>query len=239
MSVMTEKINSYKADVAALSGVLPRVAEAYHRFTGACFEPGELDTGTKHLIALGVALFANNEACTYYHAGEALDHGASERQVMEAAAVAAAACGGHALSQGVMRVLGVLGQGTASGYAQADAIRREPAVSEGAGWHGGWNGGLGATNGHAGFAGAAAGDGHGHLSRNGAPTYGVGTGFGTSGHAIVAAGKLHQTWADEKRFVSRPDHTPFDPGPLGGEPDDQDSGAQDSFPNIEKVSPSF
>jgi len=151
MSAMKEKMNRYKEDVDALSGVLPGVAETYHRFTGACFEPGELDAGTKHLIALGVALFANNEVCTYYHAGEALDHGVTARQVMEAAAVAAAACGGHALSQGVTRVLEELGPRAASGRTGSGADRRGTFVAgEDAGQNGrngpdGWFGASGAS----------------------------------------------------------------------------------------------
>jgi|GEM_PF-708657 AhpD family alkylhydroperoxidase len=202
MSVMTEKINEYKADVAALSGVLPGVAEAYRRFTGACFEPGELDTGTKHLIALGVALFANNEACTYYHAAEALHHGASERQVVEAVAVAAAACGGHALALGVMRLLRMPGKDGAPEYRPAGSMFREPTVSAGTGGQGGRNGESGTANGRANVANA---------------------------HA----------WAEEKRYASRPDHASFDAGTLSGMVDEPNADGSGSFPNMEKVSPSF
>lgn len=91
-----------------MSAAMPLVAETYDSFTGQCFGAGALDERTKQLIALGVALFANNEVCTYYHVQEALAKGASDAQVMEAAAVAAAAASGHVLSQGMMRVQGVL-----------------------------------------------------------------------------------------------------------------------------------
>jgi AhpD family alkylhydroperoxidase len=108
MSLMDQKVQHYKDEVAGLAGTLPDVAEAYHRFTGECFAPGELDERTKQLIALGVSLYANNEICTFYHVQEARSKGASDRQIMEAAAVAAAAASGHALSQGVIRVQGAL-----------------------------------------------------------------------------------------------------------------------------------
>lgn len=109
MSLSTDKVTHYKNEVAVLAGTLPNVAESYHGFTGECFAAGELDEKTKQLIALGISLFANNEICTYYHVQEAQSKGASDRQIMEAAAVAAAAASGHALSQGVLRVQGALG----------------------------------------------------------------------------------------------------------------------------------
>lgn len=104
MSLMETKVRNYKEEVAGLAGTIPGAAQAYHAFTGECFSPGELDERTKQLIALGIAMFANNEVCTFYHAQEARSHGANERQIMEAAAVAAAAASGHVMSQGVMRL---------------------------------------------------------------------------------------------------------------------------------------
>jgi AhpD family alkylhydroperoxidase len=115
MSLMDQKVQHYKEEVAGLAETLPDVAEAYHRFTGECFAPGELDERTKQLIALGVSLYANNEICTFYHVQEARSKGASDRQIMEAAAVAAAAASGHALSQGALRVQGALQVGLHDG----------------------------------------------------------------------------------------------------------------------------
>jgi AhpD family alkylhydroperoxidase len=108
MTLMEQKVRQYKNDAAGLSEILPEVAITYQRFTGECFEAGELDARTKQLIALGVALFANNEVCTYYHVQEARTLGASDLQIMETVAVASAAASGHVLSQGVMRVQGAL-----------------------------------------------------------------------------------------------------------------------------------
>ncbi|TJY41359.1 carboxymuconolactone decarboxylase family protein [Cohnella pontilimi] len=115
MSLMEQKVRNYKEEVAGLAQSIPDVAEAYHRFTGECFAPGELDERTKQLIALGVSLYANNEICSFYHVQEARSKGASDRQIMEAAAVAAAAAGGHVLSQGVTRVQGALQVGRYDG----------------------------------------------------------------------------------------------------------------------------
>src|SRR5438445_110984 len=110
MTLMEQKVRSYKENVAGLMGVLPDATQAYNRFTEECFAAGELDERTKQLIALGVALFANNEVCTYYHVQEAQAKGATDRQIMETAAVAGAALTGHVFSQGVTRVQGALGR---------------------------------------------------------------------------------------------------------------------------------
>ena len=105
---MDRKIDAYKIGVGHLSETMPAAIEAYHRFTGECFKGGALSEREKQLIGLGIALFANNEVCTYYHVQEALSRGATPEQVAEAAAVAAAACSGHAMSQGVTRVQSAL-----------------------------------------------------------------------------------------------------------------------------------
>ncbi len=104
MTVMDEKVHAYKDQISHLEDKLPEVVHAYHRFTGECFQAGSLDEKTKQLIALGIGLFANNEVCTFYHVNEARSKGASDQDIMEAVAVAAAVGGGHALSQGVTRV---------------------------------------------------------------------------------------------------------------------------------------
>ncbi len=108
MTLMEKKVRQYKEDAAGLAGILPQVASAYESFTGQCLEAGELDAKTKQLVALGVALFANNEVCTYYHVQAARDLGASDLQIMETVAVASAVASGHVLSQGVIRVQGAL-----------------------------------------------------------------------------------------------------------------------------------
>ncbi|BBI32633.1 carboxymuconolactone decarboxylase family protein [Cohnella abietis] len=112
MNVMEQKVRQYKENAAGLSDILPEVARTYEQFTGQAFESGELDATTKQLIALGVALYANNEVCSFYHVQEARALGASDQQIMETVAVASAAASGHVLSQGVIRVQGALGINT-------------------------------------------------------------------------------------------------------------------------------
>lgn len=98
------KVNAYKTGLGQMQEAFPEIVSAYNEYTAQCFSPGTLDTKQKQLIALGISLFANNEVCTLYHVQEAMDAGASQEQIMETVAVAAASGGGHALSQGVTRV---------------------------------------------------------------------------------------------------------------------------------------
>lgn len=95
-------MNDEELDV--LTAWLPHVADAYDRFASQCFAAGELDAKTKQLIALGVSIFAGNEMSMNYHAQEAIAQGATEKMIIEAASVVAAAAGGHALSHGAVQV---------------------------------------------------------------------------------------------------------------------------------------
>lgn len=108
VTLINNKVHAYKDRIGHLSETLPDVLKSYHDFTGECFKEGELDLKTKQLVALGIGLFANNEVCTLYHVQEALSKGASKQEIMDTVAVAAAIGGGHALSQGVMRVQAAL-----------------------------------------------------------------------------------------------------------------------------------
>lgn len=102
--LMDDKIDAYRIGVGQMHETLPHVVDAYYNFTDQCFEEHAVSSKNKQLIALGIALFANNEICTYYHVKEALSQGASPSEIMDTVAVAAAVGGGHALSQGVTRV---------------------------------------------------------------------------------------------------------------------------------------
>ncbi len=94
----------YEEDAEGFASMPSQVEDAYDQFASLCLADGDLSALTKQLIAISVSLYANNEISMQYHVQEALAHGASDRQIMEAVAVVAATAGGHALSQGVMQV---------------------------------------------------------------------------------------------------------------------------------------
>ncbi|PRZ12418.1 AhpD family alkylhydroperoxidase [Laceyella sediminis] len=98
----------YKEGLGRLAKHLPEVAHAYNQFTGACFSEGALTLKEKHLIALALGVFSNDEYCIVYHTKGAVDNGASEQEVLEAAGVSAAFGGGMAMSQAVTVLLEAL-----------------------------------------------------------------------------------------------------------------------------------
>ncbi|WP_223069655.1 carboxymuconolactone decarboxylase family protein [Paenibacillus caui] len=110
MSLTNDKITTYKEEIDRFGQSLPKAAQAYHQFTGEALQSGKLDAKTKHLIGLGIGLFANNEVCTFYHANEARSKGATDVEILEATAAASAAAAGHILSQGAIRVQQALQQ---------------------------------------------------------------------------------------------------------------------------------
>jgi AhpD family alkylhydroperoxidase len=99
-----DSLLEYKEGLGELSKYLPEVVNYYNKFTDACFEEGELSKKMKHLIALGLGVYSNDEYCIIYHTKGAIDNGASNQEIMEAAAVTTAFGGGVSMSQTVTLV---------------------------------------------------------------------------------------------------------------------------------------
>lgn len=99
-----DALKEYKTGLGHLAQKMPHVVEGYNRFTEACFQEGELSKKTKHLIALCLGIFSNDEYCIIYHTKGAVDQGATDEEVLEAAAVTGAFAGGLAMSQVVTLV---------------------------------------------------------------------------------------------------------------------------------------
>lgn len=67
----------------------PKQLEAFRNFSAAVFADGALPNVTKQLIAVAVAHTTQCPYCIKGHTEEALKHGATEAQIMEAIWVAA------------------------------------------------------------------------------------------------------------------------------------------------------
>jgi AhpD family alkylhydroperoxidase len=67
----------------------PKQLEAFRNFSAAVFADGALPNVTKQLIAVAVAHTTQCPYCIKGHTAEALKHGATEAQIMEAIWVAA------------------------------------------------------------------------------------------------------------------------------------------------------
>ncbi|WP_138420062.1 carboxymuconolactone decarboxylase family protein [Aquibacillus sediminis] len=96
-----ESILDYKEGSSRIKKRLPKMTQGYFDFTEACFEKGAIDQKEKQLMALGISLYSQDEYCIMYHTKGAVEHGATEDEIMETIAVSAALGGGAAFSQGV------------------------------------------------------------------------------------------------------------------------------------------
>ncbi|MEI2355307.1 carboxymuconolactone decarboxylase family protein [Mesobacillus zeae] len=97
-------LHDYKQGLGLFTQKMPDIARHYNAFTEACFKEGSVTMKEKHLIALGIALHAQDEYCIVYHIKGCIDNGATEEQIMETVGVAAALGGGAAMSQAVTLV---------------------------------------------------------------------------------------------------------------------------------------
>ncbi len=61
----------------------PETMKAFSALARAALEPEALDTKTKELLALGIAVAIRCDACIAFHAQAALEHGASRDEIME------------------------------------------------------------------------------------------------------------------------------------------------------------
>ena len=84
----SERLAALKGAVAILRGGNPDVMKPFGALSAAALEPKVLDTRTKELIALAVAVAARCEGCIASHAEAAVRHGASREAVLEAMGVA-------------------------------------------------------------------------------------------------------------------------------------------------------
>ncbi|SFJ64902.1 carboxymuconolactone decarboxylase family protein [Thermoflavimicrobium dichotomicum] len=109
-SMIQQALQEYKKGIGQLAHQLPEVISSYNQFTEACFSEGALNKKTKHLIGLALGVYTNDEYCIIYHTKGAVDQGATDQEVLEAAAVCGAFAGGLAMSQTVTLVQDALAE---------------------------------------------------------------------------------------------------------------------------------
>lgn len=71
------------AQLRNLRGGAPEVMKAFSGMAQAAVAAKALDSKTKELIALGVAVAVRCDDCIGFHAKAAVEHGASEEEVIE------------------------------------------------------------------------------------------------------------------------------------------------------------
>lgn len=76
------------AQLRNLRGGAPEVMKAFSSIAQAAVAPKALDTKTKELIALGIAVAVRCDDCIGFHVKAALENGASREEVTEALGMA-------------------------------------------------------------------------------------------------------------------------------------------------------
>ncbi|TCZ64476.1 carboxymuconolactone decarboxylase family protein [Roseicella aquatilis] len=71
------------APLKELRGGAAEVMKGFSGLARAALEPKALDTRTKELVALGIAVATRCDACIAFHAEAAVRHGATREEVME------------------------------------------------------------------------------------------------------------------------------------------------------------
>jgi AhpD family alkylhydroperoxidase len=84
-----------------LGADLPGVMAGFSALHEAAMGPGELDTRTKELIALGIAITIRCQGCIAFHVKDALDAGATPAEIEETIGVAICMGGGPSIVYGV------------------------------------------------------------------------------------------------------------------------------------------
>ena len=102
-----ELYDEIMGNLQKFSELTPEQMKGFHEFMVAVEKEGSLDKKTKELIAIGCALVAKCEWCVSFHVKGALDAGATNEEILEAAWVGALMGGGPSLmyAQGVLKAL--------------------------------------------------------------------------------------------------------------------------------------
>ena len=97
MGRYTQKLEEIKKLIGELQKEAPEQIGAFHQFMEAVEKPGAMDTKSKELVNVGLAVAAQCEWCIALHVKGALDAGASRAEIIDAAMQAVLMHGGPAL----------------------------------------------------------------------------------------------------------------------------------------------
>ncbi len=101
---MVSDHKAFAKEIDARAGTLfkaaPESMRAFHGLMQAAGKAGAIDSKTKELMALAIAIAVHCEGCINFHIREAIRKGASREEVSETAAVAIEMGGGPAAVYG-------------------------------------------------------------------------------------------------------------------------------------------
>lgn len=92
-----DRMQAVRAQTGKLTTALPEVMKNFYALSKASSAPGALDTKTKELIALAIAVATHCDDCIAFHAQSVLKAGATIEEIQEMLGVAVFMGGGPAL----------------------------------------------------------------------------------------------------------------------------------------------
>lgn len=93
----SEQMKHIRSYTGKLSNALPDVMKGFYALSKASSTAGALDTRTKELIALAIAVATHCDDCIAFHTSSALKAGATQEEILEMLGVAVFMGGGPAL----------------------------------------------------------------------------------------------------------------------------------------------
>ncbi|MEN9206923.1 MAG: carboxymuconolactone decarboxylase family protein [Gloeomargarita sp. GMQP_bins_44] len=97
MGTFQQEMDRIKQGTAQLSQAIPDTMKGFYALSRAATTPGALDTKTKELIALAIAVALRCDGCIGFHTRAVLQAGATPQEIMEALGVAVLMGGGPVL----------------------------------------------------------------------------------------------------------------------------------------------
>ncbi|WMJ75791.1 MULTISPECIES: carboxymuconolactone decarboxylase family protein [unclassified Sedimentibacter] len=91
-------LQDFTGGMEELSNTSGAQIDAFMNLLGAAYEPDALDLKTKELISVGVAVYNRCEYCIVFHTYNALQAGATRKEIIEAAMVSVAFGGGPSMA---------------------------------------------------------------------------------------------------------------------------------------------
>lgn len=93
----TDQMKHIRSYTGKLSNALPDLMKSFYALSKASSTAGELDSKTKELIALAIAVATHCDDCIAFHTNSALKAGATKAEILEMLGVTVFMGGGPAL----------------------------------------------------------------------------------------------------------------------------------------------
>lgn len=101
MKNFPEHYKELSTGMQKLGLVIPEVMQGFGALHEASLKPGALDTKTKELISLGIAITVRCDGCITFHVHDSLKAGATKEEIAETVSVAILMGGGPSVVYGI------------------------------------------------------------------------------------------------------------------------------------------